>query len=232
MRKTKHFFRRLRSEYGLKTTVFALFSLALSVAFAVVNGIIALSAHSIWYGALAVYYILLILFRGAAIAADRLSKRLCGSDRVYAGVRNKIYLGCGAFLVIIQIAMCMAVTQMVIYGTPVRGGKIFAIATAAYAFYKMTMAIVHLVKAKKYADPVSQALRNLNFADACMSMASLTVLMLSVFDGGEEAAFSITVKACSGFAACIAVLFVASAMIVKAVKNIKENPKNDGRTQG
>ena len=223
MKSIKEFYGRVKSEYGLKTTVFALISLAASVAFATMNGVIALGERSLWYGALAIYYILLILFRGATIVADRLSKRLCGDETAYACARNKIYLGCGAFLVIVQIAMCLAVTQMVMYGTPVRGGMIYAIATATYAFYKIIMAIVHLVKAKKYADPVSQALRNLNFADACMSMASLTVLMLAVFDSGEDGTFSITIKACVGFAACIAVLFVASAMIIKAVHAIKEN---------
>ncbi|MDE6059279.1 MAG: hypothetical protein K2G44_04480 [Clostridia bacterium] len=214
-------------EYGLKTTVFALLSLCFSIAFAIMNGVIAVREQSVWYGALAGYYVLLILFRGITVAADRLSKRKCNDERAYASTRNKIYLGCGAFLVIVEIAMCIAVTQMVMYGRPVRGGTIFAIATAAYTFYKIVMAIVHVVKASKYKDPVSQALRNLNFADACMSMASLTVLMLSVFDEGNDLTFAIAMKACAGFAACAAVLAVATVMIVKAAKKLGEGKDND-----
>lgn len=220
--------KKFKLEYGLRTTVFALISLCITVAFAVLSGVIAVKERSLWYGALAIYYMLLILFRAATIAADRLSKRHCANETAYAGARNKIYLGCGVFLVIVQVAMCLAVTQMVMYGMPARGGTIYAIATAAYAFCKITMAVVHLMRAKKYADPVGRALRNLNFADACMSMASLTVLMLSVFDKGENGTFSIAIKACAGFAACIAVLFVASAMIVKAAHAVKEN-REDGK---
>ena len=84
------------------------------------------------------------------------------------------------------------------------------------------MAIINLVKANKHADPVSQALRNLNFADACMSMVSLTVLMLTTFDKEESGTFSMAMKACIGFAACAAVLTIATVMIVKASKKLRK----------
>lgn len=211
-------------EYDTKTTVFALISLCLTVAFVVMNGVIAIRDRSLFYGALAIYYFFLIVFRGSAIAAARYGKkRYLEDEAVYRRFQNKIFLGCGAFLVLVEIAMCVAVTQMVLYGKPVRNSQIFAIATAVYAFYKIIMAIVNLVKAKKHADPVSQALRNLNFADACMSMVSLTVLMLATFDTEEGGSFSITMKACVGFAACAAVLAVATVMIVKAAKDLREH---------
>lgn len=207
-------------EYDVRTTVFAVISILISIGFAMMNLAIAIRDRSVWYGALTAYYFLLILFRAATILADRASKR-SESEAERESLQNKIYLGCGAFLVIVEIAMCVAVTQMVIYGRPVRGGMVFAIATAAYTFYKIIMAIVNLVKAKRYASPAMQALRNLNFADACMSMASLTVLMFAVFNESTDSTFEITIKAAAGFAACAAVLVMASVMIIKAAKKIK-----------
>lgn len=215
-------------EYGLRTTVFAFLSLCVNLAFTVMNCIISIKEHSLWYGALTGYYFLLILFRVATILSARSIKYKYadGNETEYQRAQNKIYLGCGTFLVLVEIVMCLAVTQMTLYGKPVRGGTIYAIATAAYTFFKITMAVWNLFKAKKYADPAVRALRNLNFADACMSMTSLTVLMLSVFQEHDDPEFTIAIKACVGFAACAAVLAVAICMIIKAVKKLRKKTNN------
>lgn len=218
-------------EYDRKTTFFAIVSLCLTVAFAVMNAVIAIRDRTLWHGAVAIYYVLLIAFRAATIVAVRIGKRRFRDDgAAYANWQNKIYLGCGAFLALIEIATCVAVTEMVLHGKPVRNGQIFAIANAAYTFYKITMAIVNLVKAKKYSDPAMQALRNLNFADACTSMVSLTVLMLSTFSEEENGTFFIAMKACVGFAACAAILAVATVMIIRGAKNL-QNPRTDGQNR-
>lgn len=67
--------------------------------------------------------------------------------------------------------MAAAVTETVLSRRAADFDEITAIANAAYTFYKMTMAIVNLVRAKRFSDPVVQALRNVNFADACMAIA-------------------------------------------------------------
>lgn len=213
-------------QYGFKTVVFAVLSLIISVAFAVYNGVIGIIARSVWYGALSAYYISLVLFRGGVlIAARKCGKSGDGDARLVSIRQNKIHLASGAFLVIIAIAMGVAVTQMVMFSPPVVSGTITAITNAAYAFYKITMAIINMVKAKKYADPVSQSLRCLNFADACMSMVSLTVVLLATFGGEDDETFMLPMKACVGFAACVLVLALASRMIIISAKRLRR--KND-----
>ncbi|MCM1439057.1 MAG: hypothetical protein NC131_07575 [Roseburia sp.] len=204
-----------------KTVALALIALIISVAFAVFNGVIAVLERSVWYGALSAYYITLIFFRGGVIIADRVCRKKF-EGAVFSAVQNKIHLASGAFLVITEGAMAVAVTQMVMYAPPVAMGEILAIANAAYAFFKITTAIINLVKAKKFADPVSQSLRCLNFADACMSMVSLTVVLLTTFgQGGETGGGFIALKACVGFAACALVLALATYMIVASAKKLR-----------
>lgn len=216
--------KKFLEQYGFKTLVLAVASLVINVAFAVFNGVIAVLESSVWYGALAAYYITLILFRGGVITADRIcSKQLGGEDGKYVEARQKIFLASGAFLVITEGAMAVAVTQMVMYTPPVESGDIMAISTAAYTFYKITTAIINLVKSKRHADPVSQSLRCLNFADACMSMASLTVVLLTTFGSGDSETFLLWMKACVGFAACAAVLALATVMIITSVKKLRKN---------
>lgn len=210
--------------YGFKTLVLAFFSLVISFAFAVFNGVIGILDHSIWYGMLAAYYVTLILFRSAVIIADRICRKKITDEDKFSTAQNKIFLASGAFLVITEIAMAAAVTQMVLFSTPVKRGEIMAITTAAYAFTKTGFAIYNLVKAGKYADPVSRSLRSLNFADACMSMVSLTVVLLSTFSEEQDTTATMYLKAGAGFAACAIVLALATYMIITSVKKLrKEN---------
>lgn len=116
---------------------------------------------------------------------------------------------------------------MMLSRRPVQSGEIMTIANATYTFYKMTMAIWHLFKAKTFNDPIVQALRNLNFADACMSMVSLTVIMLATFGGVNNL---MIIKGCTGFAACVTIIITAVLMIVKGYKQVelmKENVYNE-----
>ena len=215
--------KKFLEQYGFKTLVFALMSLIISVAFAVFNAVLAVLAQSVWYGALAAYYIMLILFRSGVIISDRACRKRIVDERRLLTAQNKIHLASGVFLVITEVAMAAAVAQMVMHTPPVKAGEITAIANAAYAFFKIAAAIVNLVKAKKFADPVSQSLRCLNFADACMSMASLTVVLLTTFENGDDARFLLTMKACVGGAVCVLVMALATYMILTSAKQLRVN---------
>lgn len=210
-------------QYGFKTLALAFLSLIISVAFALFNGVIGVLERSVWYGSLAAYYITLIIFRSSIIAVDRVCKGRNYAEKQLLNAQNKIHLASGGFLVITEIAMAAAITQMVIFPAPVKRGQILAIATAAYAFTKISFAIYNLVKAKKYADPVSQSLRCLSFADACMSMVSLTVVLLVTFSQEGEETFIMYMKAGVGFAACAVVLALATYMIITSAKKLGKN---------
>ncbi len=217
--------------YDFKTTVFALLSFALTVAFATMNLVSAIRYRLIWYGALAAYYFVLIFFRGGILYAyKRCAKKFAEDTEKYEQCKWRIYLASGAFLVLLEIAMAGAVTQMMLSKRPTKSGQIMAIANAAYTFYKITMAVYNLVKARKLSNPVTQSLRNLNFADACMSVVSLTVLMISTFDGSDDTMTMEYIKYAVGFFACAVIIATASVMIIRACKKlntIKGVPENE-----
>lgn len=122
----------------------------------------------------------------------------------------------GIFLLVIDVVMAAVITQTIVSHRPVTGGTVMAITNAAYVFYKMSLSVYHLVKAKRNADPVAQALRNLNFADACMSLVSLTVLMYAVFSENSSATETLFVQSAVGFTVCIVLILTACLMIIKA----------------
>lgn len=211
---------KIMDNYGFKTAVFSLCSFAFTVAFATMNLVSAIRYRLVWYAAIAAYYFILLVFRGGIIFADRKYRKELGENtEKYGRVKWKIYLAGGAVLVVLEFAMAVAVTQTVLSRRPMHKGEIMTIANAAYTFYKMTMAVYNLLKARKFRDPVVQALRNINFADACMSIVSLTVLMLSTFGDPDGMMF---IKAGTGFAACATIIAMASVMIVSAYKKLTE----------
>lgn len=211
--------------YDNKTLFFAAVSLVMNLAFAVMNGVSAVKYSSLWYGTLAGYYTVLILFRIGVI----LAKLICdnkidgGLSREKAGV--KIYLASGAFLVILDVAMATAISMMIIFPKPAPSGEIMAISTAAFTFYSMTMSIVNLVKAKRFNDYVTQALRNLNLATSCMSMLSLTVSLIATFGSSDDKSMS-ALKPIVGLAVCVITLGLATFMIIKACKVLKKGNGN------
>lgn len=213
----------IMENYGFKTAVFSIVSFGITVAFATVNLVSAIRYRLLWYGAIAVYYFVLVLFRGGVLLADRLcKKRFAENEKEYENSKLKIYLASGAFLVLVEFAMIAAVTQMMLSERPTESGTIMAIANAAFTFYKTAMAIYNFVKAKQFDNPVTQSLRNLNLADACMSVVSLTVLMISTFNSGDNINPAMNyVKPVVGFIACAVVIAIASVMILRANKKLK-----------
>lgn len=221
--------RKFLTDYDIKTIDFAFFTLIINVGFALVNGISAVRYLSVWYGALAVYYIVLIALRGSIMVATKKLRTKYGDDeKSCLKAKLKTYLASGIMLLILEIAMMAAVTQMVLSKRTTQSGLIYAIATAIYTFYKATMAIVNLVKARQHGDPITQSLRNINIADVCISIVSLTVLMITtIAEGGEM----LEMKACVAFGAVIIVAIMAVGMIIEASKKLKEVNINERREE-
>lgn len=220
--KAHKFTANVLEDYDFKTTVFALLSFAVTVAFATMNLVSAIRYGLIWYGAISAYYFVLILFRGAVLLANKkCAEKFADNAKKREKSKWQIYLSSGAFLILVEFAMVGAVTQLMLSERPTQSGEIMAIANAAYTFYKVTMAVINLVRARKSSNPVTQSLRNLNFADACMSAVSLTVLMISTFEDSDSTTVMQYMKYAIGFFVCAAIIAMAVFMIVRADKKIK-----------
>lgn len=213
-------FTKIMYNYGFRTLLFSFLSLSLHVAFAIVNGVNAVKFRSVWFTSLAVYYGALIAFRvGVALGGKRAyDKYRLGDKDGYLYDSLRIYFGGGIALFILQGAMAGAVVQMVTTSRPMESGFGYPIVTALYTFWRMGLAVYNIFRAKKYNNYVIQALRNLNFANACISMVSLTVLLIAVFGGGGMT----TLKSVVGFGACAVTIAVALKMTVKGGRELKE----------
>lgn len=209
-------------DYEFRTILLAIGSFLISVCVSIFNGTLALLGSSVWYGALAVYYILLASLRGCVLIGRRKGRKL-GENEIQMEYRDaKAYLTSGILLICLTLALSGALVQMV------RDKRAFLYAgtmiyvAAAYAFYKIIMSIVNLFKARKADDYAVQAIRNINFADALVSILALQTALLQTFSKEESAVNTGMFHSVTGAVVAAVIIVMGILMIVQGKRKIKE----------
>lgn len=212
------FTENLISSYGFRTAAFTALGFAVNVAYALFNGAMAIAGRSVWFAVFALYYLLLSGMRLGVLAAGRNAKKKFADDgNALYGAKLKIYRGCGIALLPLDVALGAAVTLMVCRQDPMPHSEIAAITSAAYAFYKITLAIVNQLKARKLDDPALQAVRSIGLTDAAVSLFALQTTLVSVFSDGD-AERMLPLNAAVGFCVCALTLGLGIWMIARSVQ--------------
>ena len=204
-----------------------LFSLSfiVNIAYALLCGVLGIALRASWYGMFSFYYLLLSALRcGLLAGAMRSRRRAAGDARGLLVSRWKLYRLCGIALFVLEFALAAAVTVMVAVGRPAPVSEVLAIASAAYTFYKVIFAAVGFVKVRRLHDPLLQAFRNINLADAAVSLLSLQVTLVAVFSQGEGESMK-PLNAAMGFFVCLLTIALGVWMIAEAgvrLRTLKE----------
>lgn len=212
---------KLLDNFSFRTVIFAFGSLAITIAYSVYNGVIAIVLASGWYGSLALYYILLVFLRGGISLYHGKRRKLEERSEI---LEIKKYRTCGILLIATIWALSAAIAQMVVQNQGFEYFDLMIYVAATYTFTKITLAIFNAVKAKKERSGYTiLALRNISLADAAVSILSLQTAMFHSFaepSGGTQLANALT-----GGAVCLFVMALGVIMIVKANKALKEKQK-------
>lgn len=185
--------------------------------------------RSVWFGAVAVYYMVLCLTRFLVVQSDRTAgsmedeaRRL---QRRWSGYRT-----CGWLLLAVNAAMTGMVFQMIwqdrAYSYP--GFLIYAM--AAYTFYRLTKAIVGMVKLRRADNPAFSAARALDLCVALMSVFALQTAMFTAFGAGMEAGTRQLMNHLTGGGVCLAVVCVALHMILRGRRALRALRMNNTQT--
>lgn len=212
--------RTVMENWGFRTILTSTFALAMSIFNSVLNAYLGISERSIWFGALAAYYIFLALMRSGLLIYHRTKK-----DYESEGItRAKRYMLCGILLLILNAALSSAIAQMIFddRGFSYKDWLIFAF--AAYAFYKIIMAVRNAIKARRQDDLTIQAIREINLVDAAVSILALQTALLHTFgDGSVDISLFNTL---TGSVVSIFSVGLSIMMIVRGHKKIKELENN------
>lgn len=173
--------------------------------------------RSFWFFSLAGYYLCLAIMRFFLVCHTRKHK---------AGIKMpeelKKYRTCGIVFLLMNLSLSLMIFFMVYWNRTFHHHEITTIALAAYTFTSFTLAIINIIKYKKYHSPVYSASKAISLASASVSMLTLESTMLTTFGDGT---MSLTERrillAVSGGVISAFTIAMAIYMIVQGTTKIK-----------
>ena len=204
---------RYMTDAAFKAKVSLYCSFGVNVAYSVFKLIAGIIYSSFWWGAIAVYYIILSGIRFLLL-------RYMRSEEQDMTLELKSFRLCGILLVPLNLSLTGIVFQMVRQNKADIYPEVIIIASAVYTFYAVTVSIVELIKYRKYKSPVLSASKVIRFAAALVSLLSLETAMLACY--GEDGLFRRIMTATTGAGVCILVLAMSSYMIIYSCRELNK----------
>ena len=181
-----------------KTLKMALASLMFNTAFATYHLVFGFVTSSWWLLTLGSYYLILSIVRFVVL--------------LFKFKERFIAKFAGWMLILLSIPLAGTVILSVVRDRGHELHMIVMIAMAVYAFTKITLATINLVKSRRSTLATIITLRNISFADAFVSIFALQRSMLVSFEGMTEAEIVI-MNATFGSAVCIVVFLLGLNLI-------------------
>ena len=218
---------RFFRDYGFRTLAFGIFAFVINFGYAALQMVLAVLLPSTWYGVLAGYYFCLGALRCFLFVGwSRAKKHADGDARALADGKLRLYRLCGIALLVLEIALTTAVTQMVLSKSNPRSSEIMAISSAAYTFYRIALAVFNARKTYRLHDPLLQSFRNIGLTDAAVALLALETTMIATF-GGETEPSLLIVRAATGFGVCALTIAMGIFMIVRGTQRLKKLRSED-----
>ena len=211
-----NFTKNLLHDYGYRTVIFSIISFIFNISYVAFIAVLAFKTKSFWYISISVYYLILILVKGNIFY----SKKRYNTERK----RARAYRYCGIMFIFLTIAFSGVIVLIYTSNMYFEYAGLMIYAIAAYTFYKLTLAIINIFKARKHDDLYVQSIRNINLVTALISVIVLQVAMFQAF--APEYNKSIA-NGLTGGVVSLMILITGISMIVTANKKLKEMEVKD-----
>ena len=209
------------ASFQTKVSLYTL--LVINLLYAGVNAFSGLYYRSPWFGSLAAYYILLSGMRFSLVRYAR--HHGFGENKAAQWKRYRL---CGLLLTLTNIALAGVVILVIHQNRGFEYAGMLIYIMAAYTFTITVMAIVNLVRYRKYHSPVMSAARVVNLVTALVSMLSLETAMLTQFGSEDSPYFRQAMTGATGGAVCAFVIGMGIYMMIHATRQLKQNNSETG----
>lgn len=208
--------KRYRTDLDFRLRLRLTVSLGVNLCYSVYKAALGLLLGSVWFGAMAAYYLVLsearfLLLRG-------------GTGSLLAGYKKRRFCGWLLAVMTVPIAVTGAVSVYTGGATEYPGHLIFA--AAAYTFYSLTMAIVNICRFRSAGSPVYSAANALALMTALVSMFFLQGAMFLAFGYGSSMERDMNLI----FAAVLAAMAVGGSVYLVTDSGIKMKAIKDPDT--
>ena len=208
--------RRWQNDARLRVNVSLYGSLAFNALYGAFQLWLGFYHRTFWFAAFGVYYVCLGVMRFFLLLYTRKQKP---GERMESELVR--YRACGLVFLLMNSALAIIVFFMVYFNRTFTHHMIVAIAMAAYTFTAFTVAIVNVVKYRRYNSPVYSASKAISLTAALVSMLTLEATMLTTFnDGTMSSAAQKWLLGGTGGAVSLLVVSTAIYMIVTGTKKL------------
>lgn len=204
---------------------------AWNVIYAIFQICLGIYHRTFWFGSIGCYYLCLAAMR---YFLARYTRR----HRAGEAMREELvrYRACGWVFLLMNLALLLIVFFMLYWNRTFHHHEITVIAMAAYTFTAFVLAVINIVKYRKYQSPVYSATKAISLAAACVSMLTLESTMLTTWGEGESPLFRRIMLAATGGAVLLFVLAMAIGMILRGGRGLRalktaENTKKDAHVE-
>lgn len=214
---------RMISDIRYRTTVFALISLSINIAFAAYNCFLGITSASAWFVTMCFYYLLLGFMRFHAVL---FSKKYKNSQETEQKKKECLLMKrVGITLLFLPIALSGTVILTIRQQNVKSYDTIVMLTIATYTFYKITAAVIGLIKIRKQQSPLLLSIRNITIADATMSVLPMQSSMIATFDGNARMDFHLY-SVLTGSGICLIFLWLGITMIINSRRKNKWQSQN------
>ena len=168
----------INGDYRRKTTLFSSFSAFLNLVFTFFHAVLGVVSSSLWHGSISLYYLVLFVIRMILVVTEKRKAEEKERMRVYTLVH--------ILLLFMNVCLVVPLIVMIDGGHEYSYGLIPAIATAVYTTYRVTVAVMNLMRAKRSGSRLVITLRTVNFLDALLSVLTLQNAMIRANGGIDD----------------------------------------------
>lgn len=176
--KEKAFVKQILKDQHNRVILSATAGFGLNLAYALYHGVIGIMTGSLWLLLLCAYYMILSVIRFSAVLYDHQSTK-----NIPSFSEQFLFRFLGGMLILLAVILAVSSWLSFQYDVAIVYSEIMMITIATYTFYKITIAIVNAIKARKQQSLWLIAIRNIGCADAAAALLTLQRSMLVSFEG-------------------------------------------------
>ncbi len=215
------YLQRWSQEPGLRVNITLICNVLWNCAYAAMQLGLGVYHRSSWFYSLAAYYASMAVMR--IFLVQHTMRHEPGENLRKELIRYRI---CGWIFLFMNLALSGMMIYMIHQGRVVHHHEITTIAMAAYTFTTLTVAIINVVRYRKYNSPAMSASKAVSLASACVSMLTLENTMLATFSKTEMSPWVRSAfLSLSGGTVSIFIVVMAIYMIIKSNKRLRTMEK-------
>lgn len=203
----------------------------INLAYGIFKLTIGILYRSVWFGSVACYYMVLALLRLLLVSSDRRSTKLEG-QREKLRQQWRSYRACGWLLLLLNAAIAGMAIQMIWQNKGYSYPGFVIYASAAYTFYRLTMAVVRAVKNRRTPSPIFSAAGVMDLCAALMAVFALQSAMFASFGGELPPDTRLLMNILTGGAVSAAVVCLAVFMIVRGTVSLNQTNQQEVSNHG